>query len=126
VQWLTRYDADKKAVSKATIAKLVKLREGGYVAVWEQHTLAGEQWKYDRTWAVTVTIEGNPGNRQIKKGQPKEFKNLRLHRGDDPVAFTVGQATFAGWVTAGATNKQLLLHTLDPDLKYKAYPLHLP
>jgi hypothetical protein len=126
VQWLTHYDADKKAVSKATSAKLVKLREGEYLAVWEQHKLADEQWKYDRTWAVTVTIEGSAGKKQIKKGQPKGFKNLRLHRGDDPVALTIDKVTFAGWVTAGATNKQLLLHTLDADLKYKAYPLQLP
>jgi hypothetical protein len=126
VQWLTHYDAEKKAVSKATSAKLVKLSEGKYLAVWEQHILAGDQWKFDRTLAVTVTIEGNAGNKKIKKGQPKDLKNLRLHRGDDPVVLTTDKGTFAGWVTAGATNKQLLLHTLDEDLKYEAYPLHLP
>jgi hypothetical protein len=126
VEWLTDYGAQKGPPRKATAAKLVRLGEGKYLAVWEQHTPAGRGWQYDQTWAMAFTVEGPIGNKQVKAGKPAAFKNLRLHRGDDAVALTVGKATVAGWVTAGATNTQLLLHTLDADLAYRAYPLRVP
>lgn len=86
----------------------------------------GKQWKYEQTWAMTLTIEGSAGIKQIKTGQLVSLKNLRLHRGDDPVEMTVNGIPQAAWVTAGETNKQLVLHTIDGDLRYKAQTLTLP
>ena len=55
-----------------------------------------------------------------------ELPGLRLHEGDDAFAVTLKKVPHAAWVTAGATNKLLLVHTLDPELTYQAFPLKLP
>jgi hypothetical protein len=126
VLWLTENDQ----MTKATRAKLVKLRPGQYVAVWEEHTLTGRGWRYATTRALALTAQGKGVGKarsvSITRGRQVELKGLRLHQGDDAVALTVDGAPHAGWVTAGATRQQLVLHTLDGELRHKTYPLTLP
>ncbi len=126
VSWLTAYGEEKKETRKAACAKLTKLGEGSYVALWEEHILAGQQWQYARTWAATLTIGGKDGTKLIQRGPMAALPPLRLHRGDDPVTLTVNGAAHAAWVTAGATNSDLVLHTVNEELKYKAQTLKLP
>ncbi len=126
VCWLTSYDQDQKETKKATVAKLIKLRQGKYVAIWEEQVLAGKSWQFIRTMGTTLTIEGDLGNKRIKKEPPRQLSQCRLHRGDDPVTLTMGGVPHAAWVTAGRTNKQLILHTLDEKLTYKEQVLAFP
>jgi len=122
VLWLTVHEQ----TTKATNAKFVKLAAGQYVAVWEEHTLARNRWQYATTRALLLTAAGKGGRKTISKGRQVELKGLRLHQGDDALALTIDRAPRAAWVTAGAADRQLLLHTLDADLAHKSYPLKLP
>lgn len=122
VAWLT----ENNATTKATNAKLVKLRDGQYVAVWEEHTFAGEQWTYATTRAMTIALGRDGTNRTIRPGRRVELRGVRLPPGDDALALPDGSSAVAAWLTAGATNRQLLLHTLDETLTHRSYPLALP
>jgi hypothetical protein len=122
VLWLTEY----QQTTRATRAKFVKWGEGRYVALWEEHTLSGGQWRYRTTHALALRSDARNNARAIAKGRQVELKGVRLHAGDDAVAVSINGIPRAAWVTAGATNQQLLVHTLDLGMNYKAYPLDLP
>lgn len=117
VLWLTEHEQNTRAAH----AKLVKLRDGQYIALWEE-----QGGRVPITRAMTITIKGPPAAKTITKGQAIELKDLRLHPGDDALAVTIKGVPHAAWVTAGAASQQFLLHTLDADLAYQAYPLTLP
>jgi hypothetical protein len=125
VRWLTAYGRDRDVTRKATCPKLVQLGAGRYIALYEEHVLADGRWSYEQTRAALLTVGGDHGSKQITSGPPKALEGLRLHRGDDPVTLTVDGVAHAAWVTA-ATNKRLILHTLDENLRHKARPLELP
>src|SRR5262249_8269328 len=122
VAWLT----ENNATTKATSAKLVKVRDGQYVAAWEEHTFAAEQWTYASTRAATLSIVRDGTKRSIRLGRRAELRGVRLPPGDDALALPDGASNVAAWVTAGATNRQLMLHTLDENLTHRGYPLALP
>ena len=56
VLWLTEYDA----TTKATNAKFVKLADGQYVALWEEHTFADKTWRYATTRALRLPAAAVP------------------------------------------------------------------
>jgi hypothetical protein len=122
VFWLTEYNATSRAVR----AKLAKLRDGQYVAIWEEHILANNNWEYATTRAQIITISGDGDNKSIRKGRQIELSGLRLHEGDDALTLPINGEPHAAWVTAGTTNKQLLVQTLDANLTHKEYMLKLP
>jgi hypothetical protein len=122
VFWLTQYNP----TTRASRAKFVKLHDGQYVAIWEEHTLAGNDWHYATTRALAITSRDNGDGRSISKGRAIELEGLRLHEGDDALALPIHGVAHAAWVTAGATNKQLLVQTLDANLAHKSYVLKLP
>jgi hypothetical protein len=111
VLWLTEHDQP----GGATNAKLVKLRDGKYIALWMERTRG--------TCAMILDISGPPAAKSIAKGEIVELKGVPLPIGDDAVVLRINGAPHAAWITSGA---QVLLHTLDADLTYKAYPLNLP
>jgi hypothetical protein len=113
VLWLTEHDQQQPG--GAANAKLVKLRDGQYIALW---TEAGRS-----TRAMVLTIKGPASKKEITKGEPVELKGVSLPPGDDAVALRINNAPHAAWITS---NGQVLLHTLNADLDYKAYPLNLP
>lgn len=117
VLWLTEYDVKTRAAS----AQLVRLKEGQFVAMWEEHGGAKPI-----TRAMLLTITGKNLAKTVKKGESVELPDLRLHKGDDAFAITIDKKPYAAWVTAGESDDQLLLHTLDGQLAYKALPLKLP
>lgn len=126
VKWLTDYTAEKDAPTRASAAKLVQLAAGKYIAVWEEHALGTRGWEYRRTVAATVTITGKV-KKEITAGKPSPLAgNPRLHRGDDAIAISLGGKRVAAWVTAGETNRQLALHTVNEDLKHEVVGLALP
>jgi hypothetical protein len=112
VLWLTEHD---QPGGGATNAKLVKLRDGQYIALWTERTRG--------TCAMLLTISGPPTSKSITKGEIVELKGVPLPMGDDAVALRIKGAAHAAWITNGG---QVLLHTLDADLAYKVYPLNLP
>ena len=126
VAWLTEFGKNKNETRKATSAKLVKLDDGKYLALWEEHVLSGMQWNYARTCGATVTITGDVDNKQIKRGPVVPLPPLRLHRGDDPVTLVLNGVPHAAWVSGGATDKQLILHTVSESLKHKTQILRMP
>jgi hypothetical protein len=122
VLWLTAYDA----ATRATNARFVKIGPGRYLALWEEHTVMGRWWQHSATRALALTGSGPSSNKSITKGRQATLKGVRLPPGDDAVAVTIDGVSCAAWVTAGATPRQLLVHTLDGDLTHKSYPLKLP
>lgn len=123
--WLTQ----NSPTTKATNAKLAKLADGRYVAIWEENTLGTDAWNpwvYSTTRAALVTITGTGATKTITKGKQVELRGVRVDQGDDAVSLSIGGRPTAAWVTAGETNRQLTLHTLDADLALKSYPLRLP
>ena len=105
----------------------MQLELGKYIAVWEEQGAAGRGWEYRRTMAATITIKGKT-DKSIEAGKPVALTgNPRLHRGDDAFALPLGgKKNAAAWVTAGETNKQLTLHTVNEELKHKVTALNLP
>jgi hypothetical protein len=125
VLWVTEYPDTKMA----TNAKFVKLRAGQYVTVWEEHIRFGDRWAYATTRAMVLSgskADANERSKSITRGAQVQLKDLRLHHGDDAVTLTIHSSPRAAWVTAGPTNRQLLVHTLDAELTHKSYPLTLP
>jgi hypothetical protein len=126
VSWLTDYST-VNALTRASAAKLVQLEVGKYLAVWEEQGSAGRGWEHRRTMAATITIKGSKNDKSIEAGKPVALTgNPRLHRGDDAFALPQGGKKVAAWLTAGETNKQLTLHTVNDELKHEAIPLNLP
>jgi hypothetical protein len=111
VLWLTEHDQP----GGASNAKLVKLRDGQYVALWTENGRG--------TRTMVLTIKGPASAKSITKGEPVDLKGVPLPLGDDAVALRINDAPQAAWITS---NGQVLLHTLDAELAYKAYPLNLP
>jgi hypothetical protein len=127
VSWLTTYTGAKGPATRANVPKLVQLAPGKYLAVWEEQVLAARGWEYQRTVATTITITGGVNNKKIVAGKTVALSgNPRLHRSDDAFALPVGGKRVAGWVTAGETNRQLALHTVNEDLKHETMLLTLP
>jgi len=129
VLWLTENGPNTRAMN----AKLVKLRDGQYIALWD------EQSQKSATRAMTITIQGPATSKTITKGEPVELKLAdgpggagrggaggRLPAGDDAFSITINGQPRAAWLTAGSSPQQFLLHTVDGELAYKAYPLTLP
>lgn len=114
VLWLTEHEQPGGAAN----AKLVKLRDGQYIALWTEGGLPG-----GGTRAMRLTIKGPASAKSITKGDPVELKGVPLPLGDDAVALRINGASHAAWITSSG---QILLHTLDADLAYKVYPLNLP
>jgi hypothetical protein len=110
VLWLTEHDQPGGAAN----AKLVKLRDGQFIALW---TEAGRGAQ-----AMLLTIKGPASAKSITKGEPVDLKGVPLPLGDDPVTLRINGAPHAAWITS---NGQVLLHTLDAELAYKVYPLNL-
>jgi hypothetical protein len=110
VLWLTEHD-QPGGVSNA---KLVKLRDGQYTALWTEGR---------GTQAMRLAIKGPASAKSITKGDPVELRGVLLPLGDDAVSLRINGAPHAAWITS---NGQILLHTLDVDLAYKVYPLNLP
>lgn len=126
VKWLTDYTAATDTPTRASCAKLVQLEPGKYVAMWEESALGMRGWEYKRTMAMTLTITGK-AKKEIVAGKPAPLTgDPRLHRGDDAIAIALGGRRVAAWVTAGDTNRQLALHTVDADLKHEVVGLALP
>jgi len=111
VQWLTEHDQP----GGASNAKLVKLRDGQYVALWTENGRG--------TRAMVLTIKGPASAKSITKGEPVDLKGVSLPLGDDAVALRINDAPHAAWITSSG---QILLHTLDAELAHKVYPLNLP
>lgn len=126
VAWLTQNDSKTRAIK----AKLVKLADGKYISIWEENALASpDEWNaslYLTTRAALISITGSGGSKKITKVKEVELKGVRVDAGDDAIPMTVDGNTVAAWVTSGATNRQLLLRTLDADLSLKSYVLRLP
>ncbi|MBL8798892.1 MAG: hypothetical protein JNM56_33720 [Planctomycetia bacterium] len=117
VHWLTEHDEK----TRASNAKLVRLQDGQYIALWE------ERGTRNGARAMLLTLDGKAPAKTVKAGEPIELKDLKLPQGDDALAITIGNKPHAAWVTGGDSDDQLLLlHTLDAELTYKAYPLSLP
>src|SRR5262249_26225533 len=66
VCWLTGHDR----TTKATAAKFARLSAGQYVALWEEHTFAGNAWSYATTRARLLTARGSAGSKSISGGRP--------------------------------------------------------
>jgi hypothetical protein len=111
VLWLTEHDKP----GGASNAKLVKLADGKYIALW---TEAGRG-----TCAMLLTISGRGTAKSIAKGDLVELKGVPLPLGDDALALRINGVPHAAWITSGG---QILLHTLDANLAYRVYPLNLP
>jgi len=121
VLWLTENGPNTLAMN----AKLVKLRDGQYIAFWD------EQGEKPATRAMTISIQGPITAKTITKGEPVELKlagpgGVKLPMGDDAFSISINGKPHAAWLTAGRSPQQFLLHTVDGELVYKAYPLTLP
>jgi hypothetical protein len=121
VFWLTKNPGDVKA----TRAKFVTLREGHYVAVWEEHRLEGEFWNYQTARAQLLMSSNKDGTLSFQPGRRVELPGLRLPEGDDAVSVSIKGTAHAAWVTA-ASNRQLTLETLDENLTHRSFALRLP
>ena len=106
--------------------KLGKTGPGVYIAVWEEHALAKDAWAYSTTRAMKFVSSGDTTKKSITPGNPVELKGLRLNWGDEGVAVNINGTHHAAWVTAGGTNKQHYLHTMNPDLQFKTFTLGIP
>jgi hypothetical protein len=117
VFWLTRNSSGVKADR----ARFVKLHDGQYVAIWEEHHFEAEFWSYRTTRAQLLHFKGG----QFLPGRLIELAGLRLPQGDDAVRLSIKGLAHAAWVTT-ATNRQLTLETLDENLKHHSFSLRLP
>ena len=112
--------------------RLVKISEGNYIALWEEHSaevggciaMGDVRWssQYKTTRAAKVTLSGSGDSVKINVGAPKEVANVRLHWQDDAFNWQ-GKAA---WLTGDAAGRKIILHTVDGGLNYVAYELALP
>ncbi len=112
--------------------RLVKISEGNYIALWEEHSaeiggciafdIPRYPTRYLTTRAAKVTLSSSGDQVKITVGAAKEIAPVRLHWQDDAFNWQ-GKAA---WLTGDAAGRKIILHTVDGGLNYVAYELALP
>jgi hypothetical protein len=109
VRFLTQYQAMQGGAVHAERPKLVALRSGLFMVLWErwEHD-PSEGYVFTGTWGLVIDAEGT-----IREA-PTELTQRHLPRGDD--AFALGDG--AAFLTGDAASSSLHLHRIDADLTH--------
>lgn len=112
--FLTEYGGDEKY--SAGRPKLVRLKDGNYIVLWERwtHLVSANkrdlEASFDSTWAMKINQNG-----EVLKPAVQLPETVRITRGDEPVLWN-GKATL---LSGDVLENKFLLHTIDEELNYK-------
>lgn len=94
--------------------RTVALPGGKFVVAWER-------WSNDGKYLSTAALVMDAAGRELNR---KDLGDARIQQCND--AFLLPRSGLMGWVSGDATNRCLILHTLDENLNLRSYGLTLP
>jgi hypothetical protein len=110
VVWLTNLPSGVSAERP----KLIKVRDGEYIALWEEWSYSGTQLNYRTTKALLVDEQG-----RILRAETTLSARLNKSGTDRP--FVLGSS--AAWITGEASTGKFTLYSLDANLTLTATTL---